>query len=89
MTDLLLLDAGAEKGHYVTDVTRTFPVSGKFSPAHRDLYSMVLNVQRTCVNLCREDAGVSLDKVHEIAANSLKDGLTGLGFDVRGKVSFH
>ena len=49
---------------------------------------MVLNVQRTCVNLCREDAGLSLDKVHEVAANNLKDGLTELGFDVRGKVSF-
>ncbi|MCJ1325083.1 hypothetical protein MMC10_001745, partial [Thelotrema lepadinum] len=83
--DLLLLDAGAEKGHYITDVTRTFPVSGKFSPAQRDLYTAVLNAQRTCVNLCREDAGVSLDKVHEITENELRKELTGLGFDVRGK----
>ena len=84
--DLLLLDAGATKGHYITDITRTFPVSGTFSPAHRDLYSAVLEVQRKCVDLCRENANISLHKLHEVAEKGLREGLSGLGFDVRGKV---
>jgi intermediate cleaving peptidase 55 len=74
-------------GGYISDITRTFPNSGKFSPAQKDLYEMVLRVQRSCVSLCREDAGLSLDKLHKIAEKGLRDGLQGLGFDVGGNVS--
>ncbi|KAI4146641.1 MAG: hypothetical protein LQ340_005857, partial [Diploschistes diacapsis] len=84
--DLLLLDAGAEKGHYITDLTRTFPVSGTYSPAQRDLYNAVLNVQRECVDLCTEKAGISLDGLHGRAEEGLRRELVGLGFDVRGKL---
>ena len=76
-----------EHGHYIADVTRTFPVSGTFSSAQRDLYEAVLAVQRTCVSLCRQDANVSLDKLHTIATNGLRDNLKGLGFDVSSEVS--
>src|ERR1700748_666535 len=48
---------------------------------------MVLRVQRSCVSLCREDAGLSLDKLHKIAEKGLRDGLQGLGFDIGGNVS--
>ncbi|OSS50668.1 hypothetical protein B5807_04677 [Epicoccum nigrum] len=80
--DLVLVDAGAQYGNYVTDITRTWPVSGKFTPAQRDLYTLLLNVQRSCVALCRVDAQLSLDKLHNIAANQLNDGLKDLGFDM-------
>ncbi|BAE57103.1 unnamed protein product [Aspergillus oryzae RIB40] len=75
-----------ETGTYVSDITRTWPVNGKFSDPQRDLYNAVLNVQRTCVSLCRESANVSLDKLHTIAENGLRDQLQQLGFDVSGNV---
>lgn len=81
-SELVLVDAGASYGGYVTDITRTWPVSGKFSPAQKDLYSLLLSVQRSCIALCRTSASVSLDKLHTIASNSLSAGLTDLGFDM-------
>ncbi|KAI9673039.1 MAG: hypothetical protein M1817_003203 [Caeruleum heppii] len=82
--DLVLTDAGGEYGGYITDITRTWPVTGRFLPAQRELYQAILNVQRTCVALCRENAGVSLDKLHEIAESGLRDQLKQLGFDMSG-----
>ncbi|KAL1801750.1 hypothetical protein ACET3X_002092 [Alternaria dauci] len=81
-TDLVLVDAGAQYGGYVTDITRTWPVSGKFSAAQRDLYDMVLAVQRSCIALCRQDSGFSLDKLHNTATHGLAAGLKDLGFDM-------
>jgi Xaa-Pro aminopeptidase len=63
-------------------------VNGKFSPAQKDLYQAILNVQRTCVALCRENANVSLDKLHNIAEHGLEGQLKRLGFDLSGGVSF-
>ncbi|KAK2740500.1 hypothetical protein FQN55_008843 [Onygenales sp. PD_40] len=82
--DLVLVDGGGEYGGYISDITRTWPVSGKFSPAQRDLYSAILSVQRTCVSLCRESAGLSLDMLHGIAEKGLREQLQALGFDVSG-----
>ncbi|MCJ1364494.1 hypothetical protein MMC16_003605 [Acarospora aff. strigata] len=81
---IVLADAGGEYGGYITDITRCWPVSGKFSGPQKDLYEAILNVQRSCVALCRENANVSLDKLHEIAENGLREELTQLGFDVSG-----
>ncbi|KAH0538001.1 hypothetical protein FGG08_005362 [Glutinoglossum americanum] len=83
--DLVLVDAGGEYGGYITDITRTWPVNGKFSPAQKDLYQAILDVQRTCVALCRENASVSLDKLHDIAEHGLEDQLKQLGFDLSGR----
>lgn len=83
---MVLVDAGGEYGGYITDITRTWPVNGKFSEAQRDLYNMVLGVQRSCVSMCREDATTTLDAVHRIATNGLQDGLRSLGFDTSGSV---
>ena len=79
--DLILVDAGGQYGGYITDITRTWPNNGKFSPAQRDLYEVILKVQRSCISLCREDAAMSLDKIHKIAENGLREGLNQLGFD--------
>lgn len=78
--ELILVDAGGEYGTYVTDISRTWPASGKFTPAQRDLYEAVLKVQRTSVSLCRESANLSLQDIHDITANALADQLQALGF---------
>ena len=82
--ETLLVDAGGEYGGYITDITRCWPVSGRFSTAQRDLYEMLLKVQQSGVSLCTEDADVSLDKLHRITETNLKAGLKDLGFDVSG-----
>lgn len=78
--DLVLVDAGAKYGGYVTDITRTWPVSGRFTPAQKDLYNLLLSVQRTCVALCRTSSHFSLDKLHQTTCNALAAGLRDLGF---------
>ncbi|KAI9818832.1 MAG: hypothetical protein M1827_007653 [Pycnora praestabilis] len=79
---LVLVDAGGEYGGYATDITRSWPVNGKFSDAQEDLYGAILKVQRSCVAMCRESADVSLDKLHDIAHNGLEDQLKRLGFNL-------
>ncbi|KAK4453991.1 putative peptidase [Podospora aff. communis PSN243] len=78
----VLVDAGGEYGNYITDITRSWPVSGRFSPAQRDLYSAVLTVQRQCVSLCRANAGLSLDAIHRASEDGLRRELKALGFDI-------
>ncbi|MDQ3916906.1 MAG: M24B family metallopeptidase, partial [Acidobacteriota bacterium] len=75
--DLMLIDAGAEYGHYSADVTRTFPVSGKFSPAQADVYSVVLAAQEAGFKAIRP--GAALSDVHNAALAVIKDGLLRLG----------
>lgn len=81
---MVLVDAGGEYGHYITDITRTWPINGRFTDAQRDMYNMILNVQKSCLSLCREDADMTLDKLHRVCENGLKDGLKSIGFDVSG-----
>ncbi len=71
--DLLLIDAGAEYGYYASDVTRTFPVSGRFSEPQREVYEVVLQSQLAAIEAVRP--GVTLDAVHEAALSVLVDGL--------------
>ncbi|TRX95595.1 hypothetical protein FHL15_003553 [Xylaria flabelliformis] len=84
--ELVLVDAGGEYGTYITDITRTWPASGKFSPAQRDLYTAVLKAQRSSVSLCRASANLTLDQLHSITEHSLRQELTQLGFDLSGNV---
>lgn len=81
---MVLVDAGAEYGGYIADVTRTWPVSGKFTGPQKDLYEAVLKVQRTGVALCRASANLTLDEIHRITERELKEQLALLGFDVSG-----
>lgn len=87
--EMVLVDSGGEYGGYITDITRTWPVNGKFTDPQRDLYEAILKVQRSVISLCREDADVSLDKLHRITENGLREGLKGLGFDMSGDVCCH
>ena len=71
-------------GGYVSDITRVWPVSGKFTPEQRELYEVVLSVQRELVGLCREDADVSLDDLHTRAEEGLRERLGQIGFEMGG-----
>jgi intermediate cleaving peptidase 55 len=82
--DMVLVDAGGQYGGYITDITRTWPVSKRFSAPQKDLYEMILRVQRSSISLCRDDANLSLDKIHQITEHGLREGLKDLGFDVGG-----
>ena len=79
---LVLADAGGEYGGYISDITRTWPVNGKFTAAQRDLYEAVLTVQRSCIKECREDKHTSLELLHQKAERELKEELKQLGFDM-------
>lgn len=73
----VLLDAGCELDCYASDITRTFPISGKFSPESRAVYEIVLRMQKECIGMLRE--GVRWDDVHEHAHRVAIDGLLALG----------
>ena len=75
--DLLLIDAGAELQGYASDITRTFPVNGRFSPAQRALYEVVLEANRAALDVVRP--GVSWGAMHEAAARVVTEGLLRLG----------
>ena len=75
--DLVLVDAGAEYGCYASDVTRTWPVAGRFSGAQRALYELVLAAQAAAIGAVRP--GRSWQVPHAVAAEVLADGLAGLG----------
>lgn len=83
--ELVLVDGGGKYGNYIADITRTWPVHGKFSDPQRDLYQAVLNVQRSLISLCRASATMSLDKLHSIAEESLTNELRQIGFDMSSK----
>lgn len=74
---LLLLDAGCEWNCYASDITRTFPINGKFTPEARAIYDIVLKMQLECIAALKE--GVVWDDVHTLAHKIAIDGLLQLG----------
>ncbi len=75
--DLVLIDAACEFGGYASDITRTFPVNGKFSQPQREIYELVLKAQLACIAASKP--GVTLEQVHKIAENVMRKGLVELG----------
>ena len=75
--DLLLIDAGGELDGYTADITRTFPVNGRFSGPQRALYDVVLAANTAAIDTLR--AGVSVGRPHEVASRILAEGLIDLG----------
>ena len=75
--DLILMDVGAEYGHYSADVTRTFPVSGKFSKEQAEIYQIVYDAQEAGAKVIKP--GATLSQVHNAASEVIKDGLLRLG----------
>lgn len=75
--DLLLIDAGAESNLYACDVTRTFPVNGKFNKEQKEVYEIVLNAQLKAIESALP--GKTLSSIHEVASKELIRGLLKLG----------
>jgi Xaa-Pro aminopeptidase len=74
--DLLLIDAGCELDGYASDITRTFPVNGKFSAAQRDVYEIVLAAQAAAMEYVRPGAGWLA--YHDAAVRVLTQGMVDL-----------
>ncbi len=71
--DLLLVDSGAEWHYYAADITRTFPVGGKFTAEQRALYQVVLDAEEAAI--AASGPGVPFDRMHEVALGVIVDGL--------------
>ena len=75
--DLVLIDAACEYEYYASDITRTFPVNGKFSPEQKALYEVILNAQLAAIDAVR--VGNSYKEPHHIAVRIMVQGLLDLG----------
>lgn len=80
--DLLLVDAGAELKGYAADITRTFPVNGRFTRRQRDIYSIVLETQKSCIQRARP--GLLSTELHIHSMRVIAEGLKSLGI-LRGE----
>ncbi|QIC67777.1 Xaa-Pro aminopeptidase [Acinetobacter schindleri] len=81
--DLVLIDAACEYQFYASDITRTFPVNGKFSPEQKTLYNIVLDAQIAAINAVQ--IGNSYKEPHNVAVRILVQGLLDLGI-MQGKI---
>lgn len=75
--DLVLIDAGCELEGYASDVTRSYPVGGRFEGAARELYEVVLRAQLRAVDAVA--AGTTLAAIHDLTVRSLVEGMVALG----------
>lgn len=75
--DLCLVDAGCEVDNYTADVTRTWPVNGRFSEAQRALYEIVLEAQRAAIECAR--VGRPFRQMHDAAVRVLTEGMVRVG----------
>jgi len=82
--DLLLLDAGCEHDYYASDITRTFPVGGRFTAAQRAIYEVVLEAQLAAIDRVR--CGNHWNDPHEAAVRVITQGLVKLGL-LKGRVA--
>lgn len=75
--DLILIDAGAEYQGYASDITRTFPVNGKYTKAQREVYDVVLDVQEQCIEYTK--TGNTVKRRQELSIELLTEGMKKLG----------
>ncbi len=71
--ELLLVDAGCEYGNYATDITRTWPINGRFSDVQKEVYDIVLQVQNECIKMIKP--GVSFQSLTDHAIKKITEGL--------------
>ena len=81
--DLFLIDAGYEYNGYSSDITRTYPVNGTFSPLQKDVYQTVLNAQKAAIASAKE--GTKMEDLHMMAAREILGGLKEMEL-VRGSI---
>ncbi len=75
--DLVLMDVGAEYHGYSADITRTIPVSGRFTPEQKKIYDLVLKAQQASIDNCRQ--GISFKDFEKAGQDIIADGLVELG----------
>lgn len=75
--EMFLIDAGCEWGYYTSDITRTYPVGGRFSPMQQKLYTLVYDAQRAGMKAVRP--GAPFTAPHEAAVDTIVAGLLDLG----------
>jgi len=75
--EVILIDAGAEYRGYASDITRSWPISGTFSDAQREIYQLVLDAQYAAIDACQ--VGAPYTAPHEAARRVLAEGLIRLG----------
>lgn len=75
--ELLLVDAGAEYKGYASDITRTFPINGRYSQGQREIYDLVLKAQMACVDLVRP--GTTHEQLKQHSIEVLTEGMVELG----------
>jgi Xaa-Pro aminopeptidase len=80
--DLLLVDAGAQYQGYASDITRTFPVNGRFTKPQRDIYDIVLDVEIKCLEATRK--GTTIKERQKLSIELLTEGMKELGL-LKGK----
>ncbi|KAG1888784.1 peptidase M24 [Suillus subluteus] len=78
--EMILMDAGCEYNGYASDITRTYPVNGSFTPPQKELYSAVLSAQKALVGFCTEAEGLSLHDLHRRSCDLLRQELKQIGF---------
>ena len=81
--DLLLIDAGAEKDYYASDITRTFPINGRYSTEQKAVYQIVLDAQYAAIDAVKP--GNHWNQPHEAAVKVITKGLVKLGL-LKGRV---
>ncbi|MEZ4432931.1 MAG: Xaa-Pro aminopeptidase [bacterium] len=81
--ELVLVDAGCEVDYHAADVTRTWPVDGRFTEPQRAIYALVLKAQKAAIDHCRP--GRTFESVHDLTVKVLVEGLVELGL-LDGKV---
>ncbi len=80
--DLLLIDAGAQYKGYASDITRTFPVNGRFTKPQRDVYDIVLDVEIACLEATK--TGTTIKERQKLSIEMLTEGMKELGL-LKGK----
>ncbi|XP_050226090.1 intermediate cleaving peptidase 55, mitochondrial [Mercurialis annua] len=86
--DLVLMDMGCEFHSYVSDLTRTWPPCGSFSSGQEELYDLILQTNKSCIDLCRP--GTSIQEIHNYSVDMLRKGFKEIGIlKNSGNNSYH
>ncbi|KAL1339629.1 hypothetical protein AAHE18_U052300 [Arachis hypogaea] len=86
--DLVLMDVGCELHGYVSDLTRTWPPCGSFSSSQEELYELILETNKRCVELCKP--GASIREIHNYSVDMLQKGFKEIGLLKNGgSSSYH
>lgn len=75
--DLVLMDIGCELHGYVSDLTRTWPPCGSFSPIQEELYELILETNKECLDLCKP--GTSIWEIHDYSVEKMRKGFKEIG----------